>query len=96
MICINLSSHPLKKSFSDIKQKAIRIRLGRITILVRIFFFGISLQLDVLIVPCKPQTFPFFNTRGTSFSLNVSPDTAPRFSKKLLTVPKYLLFSRFP
>lgn len=59
----------------------------------RFFFFGLSLQLDILIVaPCKPQTFLFFNTRSPRFSLNISPDTAPRFSEKRLTILKCLSF----
>ena len=64
---------------------------------VGIFFLGISLQLEVLVVvPCELQTSLSFNNRGPRFSFNVSPDIAPRFSKKLPTIPKYLFFSRSP
>lgn len=55
-----------------------------------LFFLGISLQLDVLvIVPCNPQTSWLFNTRGVSYSLNVSLDTTLRFFKKLPNIPNY-------
>lgn len=66
-------------------------------IAVRFFFLGISLQLDVLVVvPHKSPTSRSFDTRGLNFSLNVSQDTAPRFSKKPPTIPKCLFFSRSP
>lgn len=59
-----------------------------------LFFLGISLQLDVLvIVPCNNHHVRIgswlLNTRGVSYSLNVSPDTTPRFFKKLSTIPNY-------
>ena len=41
-------------------------------------------------IQCEPQTSWLFHNRNPRFFLNVSPDIAPRFSKKFPTIPKYL------